>query len=188
MSGSVESNPAPPLLEEMGGLVIDIVLVVAHQAPVIALVKRGQPSALGLGYKERGVFHLQRLEDLVLQELPEGFPGNHFDKRPDHIVPQAVIPVRPRLKSQRHGREGTGVFAQRIGALFLQILPYLQRALLRHIVHALIGNAGAHGEKITHRNRARRGHHGHDVVARVAAHRGMREFRKVFAHRVAQQE
>ena len=86
---------------------------------VIAELRRDARELLGRGMV-RAVFHAQRREDVFAHVIGKARLGNGFHQRGEHIVAQAVLPMRTWLKIQRFLRDGPRDFPRgRPAAAFL---------------------------------------------------------------------
>src|SRR5207245_149820 len=83
----------------------------ARQPAVLSLVQRHDTRQTVVRRIEGRVFHAERIEDALLQELIEGERGRDFDDAPECLdaCERAVAPLRAGLEVEWHDTQGRNV-------------------------------------------------------------------------------
>src|SRR5215467_11729913 len=78
-------------------------LIYFGECPTIPVIRRGDARQTLLWWMEENVFHPERLENLLTQELVEALAGGDFDDAAERLKPGAgaIAPAGCRLEVQR---------------------------------------------------------------------------------------
>src|SRR5436190_1766334 len=68
-------------------------------------VQRSEPLVPGLVDVERGVGHVQRSEDVLVEELVQRLAGHDLDESPENVGGDRVVPLGAGLERQRKARD-----------------------------------------------------------------------------------